>query len=239
MHQQTAEPPRRRGRPPKTAAVVQFQTPLIEKAEPDRPSAHDGIPVVKEELISALPNGKAPFRFTRLHLANGTQAFGCRDCLATADTRGQILLHRNEAHGARNGKKPPRVVPQDRSTVLDLVLPPRGDEPAPSDPMQMTVGEILSLLPTIGAMGDLIDRLEQERDDALKLANEHRIDKSTQHKIDVYESHRQELVDLRLQVQKCANYEAIKQELYDLKAWKRRFTTRLKKVGFQLSEEDE
>lgn len=239
MAVRTEQTRRRPGRPSK-AASVQFQTPLIDKPqEPDRPAAHNGSPVVKEELISALPHGKAPFRFTRLHLANGQQAFGCRDCLATTDTRGQILLHRNEAHGARNGKKPPKLTHVDKSTVVDLVLPPRGDQPAPSNPMEMTFSELLALLPSIAAMGDLIDRLEEERDAALKAADAHRIDKSTQHKIDVYDSHRQELIELRLQAQKTANYEEVKNELYELKAWKRRHLARLRKAGFQLSEEDE
>lgn len=236
------------GRPRK--ATVQFQAPLIEEPEPqpqpedsgpERPTMHNGVQVVREELVSALPHGKAPFRFTRLHLSDGTQAFGCRDCLETRDTRGAILLHRNDAHGARNGKKPPHFPKGFREVgQVDLVLPPRANGPAPADVMQMTIGEVVGLMPSIGATGNLIDRLEAENE-ALRseLSNVKRIDKASQHKIDVYDMHRTELIELRLQVAKQGNYEEIKAELYELRAWKKKFIAKLNKIGFKLSEEDE
>jgi hypothetical protein len=208
----------------------------------DRPTEHNGIKIEREELInSPLLHKKAFFKYSRIHLTDGSIAFACRECLATADSRGDILVHRNREHGARTGMKPIKVSPPalTANTPLDLVLAPRADGPAPSDTMQMTVGEILALMPSIGALGDLVDKLERENEQLRAELNETRIDRATQHKIDVYETNREEIVSLRLQVQKWANYEQVKEEMYALRTWKRKILTKLNAVSSVVSEDDQ
>lgn len=239
----TAAPNRRRTPVRKTAkgggSAYQAPALMANPNEPDRPTEHNGLHIEREEPLMSLPN--APFRYTRLHLIDGSTAFGCRDCLTTTDTRGQMLVHRNAEHGARIGKKGARVkLPElGKREAPDLVLAPRADgTPAPGDPMMMRVGELLALMPSIAALGDLVERLETERDEAVAEVAENRIDKATRHKIDIYEHHQQEILDLRLALNKQANYEQVKEELYTLRAWKKKIEAKLKAVGFVLTEED-
>lgn len=230
--------------------VPAFQEPLIaekrqasppEPPEPEsaeeRPTEYNGIPVEREEpLPSPLPKAQ-PFRISRLYLANGVIAYACRDCLFTADGRGEVMVHRNAAHGSRYGKKRSQVILAKDPTVEEFVLPPRKEGPAPDTLLEMTIGEFLAVAPTIKALGDHLEQLETEKNDLQRQLAEVRIDRSTQHKIDVYESHRQEILDLRLTVQKQANYEQIREELYELRAWKRKITHKLSQLGFKLDEE--
>lgn len=215
-----------------------FQAPLMTEpaAEPERPVEHNGIPVVREEALANLPN--APFRITKLHLSDGTQAHACRECLFTADTRGEVMLHRNQMHGAKYGKKRPKVEFPEEKDLFDPVLPPRGEVPAPSNPLEMTVGEFLALAPTLAAMGDLIDRLEEERDAARAERDAVQITKEMQHKIDVYESNQQDILDYRLKLHKQANYEELKAEVLELRAWKKKIVAKLSALGFHLNEEE-
>lgn len=189
--------------------------------------------------MSNLPTG-APFRISRLHLSNGETAFACRDCEFTEDSRGQVMAHRNEAHGSRYGKKRPKLtVPRDRE-IADPILPPREDgSPAPSNPIEMTLGEFLSLAPSLAALGDLVDRLERERDAMEEELGKQRFSKSDQHKIDVYDSLREEVITLRLNKAKVDEADAIRAENQELRAWKRKIIARLKGVGFQLTEEEQ
>lgn len=205
----------------------------------DRPTMHNGIAIVTEERVpSPLPKG-GPFRYNRTQLADGTTGYSCIDCSATTDTRGEIMAHRNEAHGSRYGQKKPRVVLAESAQVLDVVLPEREEGPAPDSFYAMTLGEILALAPSIQALGDLIDRLERERDEAVLALDDARIDKETQRKIDVYETNRQEIIDLRLIVNRQKDYDAIRAEVVQLRSWKRRMTTRLKDLGFKLEEDED
>jgi hypothetical protein len=204
----------------------------------DRPRDHKGIPIVREELTSSLPNG-APFRISRLHLSDGTIAFACRDCLDTEDTRGAVMAHRNREHGATFGKKRPKVEPLADKFVGDLVLPPRKDGPAPSNPMEMTVAELMALLPSISAIGDLIDRMEQERDHAVnELIEREAHDRENKHKIAVYPSLQEEVVDLRGRLRGVGSFDEMKAELIELRRWKKEMIKRLSALGFTLSEED-
>lgn len=200
-------------------------------AEPDRPTKHNGIMITSEEPIRHLP--KAPMRVSRLYLADDTLAYACRDCLFTADTRGAILLHRNEEHGARNGMKSVKVsLPKPDG---DLVLPPRGEDPAPSNPLQMTLGEFLALVPNIAALGDLLEAMERERDEALALVSHQR---TNQAKIDGFDRLQEELTVAKQQLRSWGNYEAIRDELYELRRWKRDVVKRFAALGFKLDEED-
>ena len=222
-------------------ASPSFQPPMtgLPDHENDRPRDHKGIPVDHEELISNLPTG-APFRISKLHLTNGEIAFACRDCLFTEDSRGLVMAHRNEKHGSRYGKKRPKlVIPKDRE-IADPILPPRPDgNAAPSNPIEMTLGEFLSLAPSLAALGDLVDRLERERDAMEEELSKHRFNKSDQHKIDVYDSLREEVITLRLNKAKMDEAETIRAENQELRTWKRKMIARLKGMGFQLTEEEQ
>ncbi len=255
----TSRIPVRRARPPK-ATKPAFQEPLIgrqpdSKPEPKpqakpgsrdahsredaRPTDHNGIPVVSEELLANLPSG-SPFKVTRLHLSDGTKAWGCRDCLFTGDVRRDVQQHRNAEHGAKFGKKTPKLVYAAHADDGDLVLPPRAEgKAAPSDVMQMTVAELLALLPSIGAISDLVDQVEHERDVMrIELVERRKHDRENQHKIDVYDSHQEELLAMRLAMKNTGSYEQMKAELMQLRAWKKRVTAKLNAVGFVLNEED-
>lgn len=225
------------GRPRKQPAATSFQAPLIANTEPERPTDHDGVPIMREQTFSNLPNA-APFRISKLILANDEIAFACRDCMFTADSRGDVMEHRNEVHGTRYGKKTPKMTfPKDRE-IGDPVLPPRPDgKPAPQQLREMTMGEYLAIAPSLKALGDLIDRVETERDEALAEVEKNRIDRLTQHKLDVYASNQETIVELRMQLQRWANYEDIREELYALRAWKKKITQKLHLVGFKLEED--
>lgn len=228
----TASNRRRTNRRPPTASP--FQAPLMTQPEQERPTDHQGIPVVKEEALRSPLPGAGEFRISKLYLANDTVAYACRDCLETANTRGEVMAHRNQEHGSRYGKKTPRVIPVKDRDVLDVVLPPRPDgNPAPSTLMELTLGELLALAPSLKALGDLIEQLERERDEA---AGE-RLSRADRHKIEIYESHQAEIVELRAVKARTANYEEIRQEVADLRAWKKKITAKLHSVGFHLEEE--
>lgn len=240
MPVRTANPPsnprNRRKAPP---AAPSFQAPLV-GTDPDRPTDHNGVPVEREELRSNLPSG-SPFKISRLHLANGELAWACRDCLFTGDRRADVAEHRNEKHGARFGKKTVRVlVPKAEKgeDLLDAVLPPRADgSPAPSSFLERTVGEFLAIAPTLAALSDTIERLEEERDTALNKVIESQISRADRHKIAVHDELRDEVADLKAQLARSANYEEIKAELYELRLWKRNVIKKLHAVGFKLEEE--
>lgn len=233
-------PPRKTAAPNQRRKPVppSFQEPLIQQRDPDRPVEHNGIEIVREEIVaSPLPHA-APFKYTRLIMADGGTGFACRDCLYTCDTRGEVMTHRNAEHGARYGKKRPKVLLPETGDVLDVVLPPREEGPAPETFYEMTMGELLALAPSIHAMGDTFDRLERERDEALADLAANRVDKATQHKIDVYETLREEIVDLRLIVNRQANYDALRDEVVALRNWKRKMVNRMSQLGFRLDEEE-
>lgn len=241
---QNRKPPVRRTR----AQHASFQEPLMppaphrssaELAESGRPTEHNGIPIVSEEPQMALP--KAPFRFTKIHLEDGTFGFACRDCTATADTRAGILVHRNETHGARNFKRPPKVDLPALRTAPDPVLPPRPDgKPAPTAPLDMTLREFLAICPDLAAMGDLVDRMESERDHAREMLQEReKATKENAHKIAVYPSLQEEVVELRMMVKNAGTYDEMKAELTELRAWKKKIITKFSSLGFNFTEEEQ
>lgn len=202
--------------------------------EPTRPTEHNGLEVAREELIMHLP--KAPLKISRLHLEDGSIAYACRDCLFTDDSRGHVMQHRWEEHGAGLGKRAPKLIWERKSTP-DLVLEPREDgSPPPTDPSKLTMGEIMALMPSIVAFGDLIDHAERERDAALAMLGEHR---ANQYKIDNYDRISEELTEVRQQMRNSGSYEELKAEVLKLRAWKRKMTVKLSGLGFHLTEEDQ
>lgn len=226
--------------PPKNNNVQ--QTLVEDPPQPTRPREHKGVQVVREELFSNLPNG-APFRVSRLYLVDDTIAYACRDCLTTADTRALINRHRNEEHGARFGKKAPKVLYDGGKQVADgdLVLPLRPDgTAAPQNVMNWTLAEFMALVPSIGALSDLIEKTEHERDMArIELAERRKTDRENAHKVAVYESLHAEVVELRVMVKNSGAYESLKTEVLELRAWKKQVSKKLETLGFKLIEEDQ
>lgn len=190
--------------------------------DPDqRPTHHNGIAIRHEQLLYSLhPN--ATFRYSRLHLEDESTAFACRDCPETFDTRGTVMAHRNRIHGSRYGKKnrstPPTPGP---GQAPDPVLPPRDDTtPTPGDAMDWTLRELLALAPSLTALGDLIEKLETERDQLkLDLLNTRNTSREDQHKINVYDSLRAEVIELR--------------------SWKKKTIAKFESLGFRLATTDE
>lgn len=225
-----SKPPKPRTRKPL------FQEPLV----PDRPIDHKGIPIVEEEAIpSPLGNGTF-FKITKLHLADGTIGYACVDCLHTADTRGQIMAHRNAEHGAQFGKKRPKVVFEPDEEVVDAVLPPRADDaPAPSNIMEWTLAEFLALAPTLGALGDLITKAEDDKAAAENELNERAAnDRLNATKLAAYDGIQSELVERRMVMKNLGTYEEIKAEVLELRAWKKAVTKKFESLGFTLTEEE-
>jgi hypothetical protein len=195
------------------------------------------VAVVREELLSNLPSG-SPFKVSKIHLVDGTIAHACRDCLFTGDTVTEVRHHRNAEHGTKFGKRAPKVHWERDTNLGDLVLPMRGDVPAPTNPMEMTLAEFLALAPSYAALGDLMDRLERERDAALdKLADLMSQNKEAQHALAVYPALQQEVVELRLLVRNAGAYEELKSEVLTLRAFKKKITAKLEQIGFGLVEE--
>lgn len=109
----------------KTATPL-FQAPA--SSEVERPTEHNGIPVEREELLGNLPSG-AHFKISKLHLANGTVAYACRECLFTGDTMTDARNHRNQEHGARFGNRPPVITNEPEA----LTKQPETSEPETTD----------------------------------------------------------------------------------------------------------
>ncbi len=210
------------GRPPRKK-TADPQPALIEEPEPeempeDRPSRHNGIKIVREELVSNLP--RAPFRISRLWLEDGNVAFGCRDCLFTGDSRGIVMAHRNEMHGANFGARwKHKDLPPQRATP-DIVLPDSEGRSISADPLDWTLKELLAVCPSITALGDMVEEAQRRADAAVEELHELKI--ATR--------------DMRA---KADQYDAVREELNALRNWKRKITTRLKQVGFSLDEDEE
>lgn len=233
-----AAPPRRRQR----AGNPAFQEPLMPGPDQSRPQDHNGIPVVREELrMSPLPTCKAPLRISRLHLADKSLAFACRDCLFTGDTLKDVMHHRNAAHGAKYGKKKPKVeFPTDEDPTDIVLLPRAADIPAPGDVMEMTMAEVLSLLPSLQALGALVQHTEAENE-ALKaeLFQRKQFDLANRDKLAAYDSLQEELVDRRLNMKGVGSYDELKAELVKLREWKKQIIKRFSAIGFQFLEEED
>ncbi len=224
--------------PAKSTPAPAFQEPLVPDND-GRPTDHNGIPIEREELLGNLPTG-AHFRISKLHLANEETAFACRDCDFTADQRSEVMQHRNEAHGARFGKRTPKVTFNKDTNLGDVVLPPRANGFTPSNPMEMTLAECLALAPSIGAIGDLITQVEAERDQAIADLHELRIwQRANAHAVAVHDSLQAEVIDLRLMIKNSGSYEQLKTEVNTLRAWKKKITAKLNAVGFKLAEDEE
>lgn len=231
-------PPRKRA-PRRAAPGLNFQKPV--PAPPLRQV--NGLDVVNIVRFESLP-GK-PMRMNLIKLEDGSQLFGCYDCPDVLDftgSRGEVMAHRNALHGAMFGKRKPKVVPDPSSQmdVLDIVVESRGpDQPAPQTPYDMTVRELLAIMPSVAALGDLIDRTEAERDALLAELNAYRAhDRENKAKIEGFDALRDEVIELRVQMRQWGNYEAVKAEMYALRGWKRKIITKFKALGFQFDEED-
>ncbi len=225
-------------RPSRTRTVRKQPAPAIAFSAASlvipRPTHVGGVAVTGEEPVANLP-GK-PFRISKLFLADGSTAFACRDCPYTDDSRGKIMTHRNAAHGARIGTKRPS-----KNDAPDPVLPPREDGTAvPHRPMDMTIGEIVAIAPSLMALGDLLDKLESERDEARRELKQLRVQvRENAQKAASFDTLQEEVIELRVHMANTANFEKIREEWNALKQWKRKMITRLKSLGFQLTEEDQ
>lgn len=225
----------RRGKGSTPPAPIQPEQPTLIEQQPAgtrRPTHHNGVLVLEEELLMHLPN--APFRVSKIHLENGKVAFACRDCdTFTGDSRGQVMEHRNREHGARYGKRKPKVELVVENEAPDLVLPERAEGvPAPSDPLKWTIEELLRLLPSISALGDLVDSSQEAADEALAQLGDHR---ANQFKIDGYDDLREELHAAKLQLRQQSNYADLLVEVHRLKAWEKRTIAKFKQLGFVLA----
>lgn len=238
---------RGRGRPRKQhtlPAQIPMPTPEPEPAPEAARRQLDGVDILEIAPLAPLGPNK-PMRIVKIHLADGRVLHGCRDCPDELDFvggRGDVMAHRNAVHGARFGKgRIPAPAAQEKlPEVLDAVLSPRHDgTPAPDSVYEMTVGEVLSLMPTIQALGDLVELAETERDALraqLKDFKSHEREWRT--KIEGYDTLRDEVTELRQQLRQQGNYDQIKTELYALKAWKKKVIARFTAVGFNFTEED-
>ncbi len=190
-----------------------------DEPQPNRPTEHKGVAVEREEQLQNLP--RAPFRISRLYLVDGTTAYACRDCLFTGESRGEVMAHRNDEHGASYGKARPKNEIAPLRGTPDPILPPREDgSPAPTAPMEMTLGEFMALAPSITALGDLVDEAQRERDAAVEELN----------------SMKAATRDWRIRAEQ---YDEMREELLSLRNWKRKMTSRLQQMGFQLTEEEQ
>lgn len=213
--------PRKATVPPMPKLPPNAEQPTLdgEPLEPGRPREHKGIPILSEQTLSNLP--KAPFKISRIYLANGTTAFACRDCDYTGDGRGDVMAHRNDEHGSSYGRARPKNEIAPLRGTPDPILPPREDgNPAPTNPMEMTLGEFMALAPSITALGDLVEEAQRERDAAVEELN----------------SLKAETRDWRI---KAEHYDEIREELVGLRNWRRKMINRLQQMGFQLSEEEQ
>lgn len=205
----------------------------------------NGIDVEEIKPVESIPG--IPLRIALVRLADGSTVHACRDCPDPLDfvgTRGDVMSHRNAVHGARYGKKKPKIEEpsqDDPGDLLDAVLAPRTeDEPAPGTVYEMTIGEILALAPTIKALGDLVEQAEARVDEVMdELRDLRQYQRDTVTKLAGYEAARDEVVGLRVQIRAWGNYEAIKAEMYQLRAWKKDMIKKLKAMGFQLTEEEQ
>lgn len=97
----------------------------------EQPRLVDGVAVVKDEPeLSPLPSkpGAPPIAFkTRrvLTLADGTQTYACADCPEITGSKGDIVKHRVDQHGAGKGGARPK------------------DSGPSENVMRMTIGEVL------------------------------------------------------------------------------------------------
>lgn len=255
----TAAEPRRRGRPPKAS----FQEPLMPTAKQEppkrvpgprgqqalmsvvdegRPQEHKGIQVIREELRpSPLPQCKAPLKISKLHLADGSLAFACRDCTETGDTLADMMQHRNAVHGSKYGKRRPKITFPADADPMDMVLPRRAvDIPGPDELMEMTVAEMMSLLPSIGAIGAYVEQVERENADMrAELDERHQFFEANKTRLANYEAMEAELVDRRLTMKNTGSYEELKTEVVKLRAWREKMIKRFSAVGFVFTEEEE
>lgn len=212
----------------------------------------NGVRVVGEAYVFNLPH--VPLRgYTLLTLEDGTTLFRCRDCKPdVTGSRGDLMAHRNKLHGARVGKRSStrvqlNIMDELLPEPINIELPPDEQElPDTIDPQaafDMTIGELMALAPSIKAMGDLVDRLEAERDAAVEELNQRSAhDKENAHKINSYDQLREEITDLRLVLHKerykIENYDDVRKEVLALREWKKKITNKLRPLGFTLSEED-
>lgn len=233
-------PRRRRQRREVLPSLAVTPAPADADESVERPSEVDGVAVLREERLTNYQGSF--FKISKLFLADNAVVWGCWDCLYVGESRGAVMSHRNADHGSRYGHKRPRVIfeePAPDVLIEDVILPPREDgSPAPETIMQMTVGEFISLMPTIRALGDTIERLEKQIDALKDEVAQNRVDRSTQHKIDVYETNRAEIIELRqvrARHERCDDY---REEVKELRSWRRKMINRMEQLGFKLSDEE-
>lgn len=104
--------------------------------------------------------------------------------------------------------------------IVPEALAERGIQPADRrSALEMTLGELLAVAPSIKAMSDYVARLEHEVAEAREaVAKAEFLSRANKYKIDCYEVNREELAQLR--------------------QWKKRVVNKMKLLGFTLSEED-
>lgn len=224
-----------------------------------RPTEVDGVTVVREERMRNYQGSY--FKISKLYLADGVMVWGCWECLYVAETRGHVMAHRNAEHGAQYGKKGHRKArmlalaeqaaeqaaaeetAEPETPEAEICEPVTVVQPAetvafradrdtiPKTIMDMTIGGVRSLC-------DLVERLEKEIEDLKDKLDEVQIDRTTQHKIDVYETNRAEIVELRQIKSQHDHCDDLRDEVKELRAFRRKMITRMAQLGFKLSEEE-
>lgn len=137
--------PAKRGRPPTRNRAPQArseQQPLIETPEPEQnvgPIFVNGLRVIDRARMQNLPN--VPMNIVKLTLEDGSGAYSCFDCPDVVGSREFVRTHR-----ARTHKIASAVIKRD-SPLLALNL-----------------GQLIDLSESSMAAGEIIERLEAERD---------------------------------------------------------------------------
>lgn len=205
---------RRRTAPPPPAT---FRQPAIpEVAEKPEKRMVNGLEVIEEHLIRLQPKAN-PIKISKLELEDGSFVHACRECDFTG-SRGDCMAHRNRVHGARFGMR------RKKEDVLDLLVPTKQEsDVAPETPGEMTLAQIQAIMPSIKALGDLVDELERERDElAQRCAEYEKFERTNATKLLEYDELQAAVVELRIRDRQRGNYEEIKAELYELRAWKKK-----------------
>lgn len=231
----TSPPPSKRARPVRRRMTSAVPTQL---AMPEEPKVRtvNGIKVVEEQLLYLNPKG-GPLKISKLELADGTLVHNCRDCNEFTGSRGDVMVHRNREHGARYGLNRPKG----QVDVLgDILIPQREDGHVPDRADEMTLGEVLAVMPSIKELGDFLDRSETGRIAAeLRLRDIEKSARTTAAMQDEIDQLQGKIVKLRQRDRLRGNYDEIKQEMYRLKAWKRMVVKRFAAAGFKLDEEEQ
>jgi hypothetical protein len=170
----------------------------------------NGVEVVEVQEIRLHPKAGA-LKVVRLIMADGTVLHGCREC-DFSGSRGDVMAHRNAVHGARYGKKTP-------AAPGDVIVAQRENGFVPQAVQDMTIGELVAIMPTVKELGDLVERMDIERNEAVRALR----DLEGQY-------HRNRV--------RIEGYDSMREELMELRSWKKKMVQRLAALGFKLEEDE-